>query len=264
MAFEQLKERQSYVWGNGPFERISETGTAAYDDLIGSLAPRRGERWLDVACGTGAIALRAAHAGAEVTGIDLAPALVETARKLADEQGLEVQLEVGDAENLPFEDASFDVVSSSFGVMFCPDERGAAAELARVVESGGRLGLLTWVPESGVGKLFTMLVPFQPPPPEGVARPLDWGREEHVRELLGDNFELEFHGGDMPLEAESGDEVWELFSTSFGPVKTLWETLESPRREELRQAFVDFHEGFRENGGIRMEREYLVTVGTRR
>ncbi len=264
MAFEQLKERQSYVWGNGHFERISETGTAAYDDLVGSLVPRAGERWLDVACGTGAIALRAARSGAEVTGIDLAPALVETAKRLAKEEGLEVALEVGDAENMAFEDGSFDVVSSSFGVMFCPDERRVAAELARVVKSGGRLGLLTWLPESGVGKLFATMVPFQPPLPEGAARPIDWGREQHVRGLLGDAFELDVHEGDVPYDADSGEEAWELFSTSFGPVKTLWETLESPRREEFRQAFIDFHEGFRENGGIHMERKYLVTVGTRR
>jgi ubiquinone/menaquinone biosynthesis C-methylase UbiE len=264
MAFEQLKERQAQMWGNGNFEKISETGTAAYDDLVGSLAPSAGERWLDVACGTGAVAFRAARAGADVTGIDFAPALVETAKRIADEEELDVALQVGDAENLPFEDGSFDVVSSSFGVMFCPDERRSADELARVAKSGGRLGLLTWVPESGVGRLFATLLPFQPPPPDGVARPLDWGREEHVRVLLGDAFELDFHEGDMPLEAESGEEVWELFSTSFGPVKTLWEMLESPRREELRQAFIDFHEGFRQDGGIDMERKYLVTVGTRR
>jgi SAM-dependent methyltransferase len=264
MAFEQLKERQSYMWGNGSFEKVAETGTEAHDDLVGSLAPHAGERWLDVACGTGAIALRAARAGAEVTGIDFAPALVETAKRLAAEEQLDVDLQVGDAENLPFEDDSFDVVSSSFGVMFCPDERRAAGELARVTRPGGRLGLATWLPESGVGRLFATIQPFQPPPPDGAARPLDWGREEHVRELLGDAFELDFHLGDMPLEAESGEEVWELFSTSFGPVKTLWEMLESPRREEFREAFIDFHEGFRADGGIRMERGYLITIGTRR
>jgi SAM-dependent methyltransferase len=264
MAFEQLKERQRYAWGNGSFEKIAETGTEAHDDLLDSLAPRAGERWLDVACGTGAVAFRAAEAGADVTGIDLAPAMIETAKRLAREEHVDVVLQVGDAENLSFDDGSFDVVTSGFGVMFCPDERKAAAELARVTKSGGRLGLLTWVPESGVGRLFGAIQPFQPPLPEGAARPLDWGREEHVRELLDDAFELAFHEGDMPLEAESAEEVWELFSTSFGPVKTLWEMLESPRREEFRQAFIDFHEGFRRNGGVLMERKYLVTIGKRR
>lgn len=264
MAFEELKKRQSFVWGNGPFEKIAETSSVPYDDLVGSLRPQAGERWLDVACGTGAIAFRAAQTGADVTGIDLAPALIETAERLAAGEGVEVRFQVGDAENLPYEDASFDVVSSSFGVMFCPDERRAAAELARVCRPGGRLGLNTWRPESGVGRMFRTLAPFQPPPPEGAASPLDWGREEHVRELLGDAFELEFHQGDSLLEGESGEEIWELFSTSFGPVKTTWETLESPRREEFRRAFVDFQEGFRQNGGIRVERLYLVTLGRRR
>lgn len=250
--------------GNGPFERIAETSSVPYDDLVGALEPQAGERWLDVACGTGAVAFRAARAGANVTGIDLAPALIETAKRLAADEGLELRLEVGDAENLPYEDDSFDVVSSSFGVMFCPDERRAAAELARVCRPGGRLGLNTSRAESGVGRMFRTLAPYQPPPPEGAASPLDWGREEHLRELLDDAYELEFHEGDAVLQADSGEEVWELFSTSFGPVKTLWETLESPRRDEFRQAFIEFHEGFRRNGGIRMQRLYLVTLGRRR
>ncbi|MDQ2911414.1 MAG: methyltransferase domain-containing protein [Actinomycetota bacterium] len=264
MGFAELKARQAQVWGSAPFEKIAETSPVAYDDLVKSLSPQGGERWLDVACGTGAIAFRAARAGAEVTGVDFAPELVETAKRLAGEEGLRLDLEVGDAENLPYGDASFDVVSSSFGVMFAPDQPRAAGELARVTRPGGRLGLNTWRPDGGVGRFFQVVSGFAPPPPEGAGRPLDWGREEHVRQLLGDAFELEFQEGDAVLEAESGEEVWELFSTAFGPVKTLAESLEGERREEFRRAIVDFHEGARANGGIRMERRYLVTTGMRR
>lgn len=264
MAFQELKQRQAVMWGNGPFERISETGTAAYDELVSRLAPQAEDRWLDVACGTGAVSLRAARAGAQVTGLDLAPALVARAKELAAEAGLEVELEVGDCEELPYGNADFDVVSSSFGVMFAPDQPRAAGELARVCRPGGRLGLTTWRPDGGVGRMFKTLAPFQPPPPEGAGSPLAWGTEEHIGSLLGNAFELEFSEGDLTLDAESGEEVWQLFSTSFGPVKTAYETLEGDRREEFHRAFVDFHEGFREGDRIKMAREYLLTIGTRK
>jgi SAM-dependent methyltransferase len=263
-AFEELKGRQSLMWGNGGFVRIEEISTAPYEDLVATLAPRPGERWLDVACGTGAVALRAARTGARVTGVDLAPALVETARRRADEQGLEVELEVGDCEALRYEDASFDLVSSSFGVMFAPDHRQTAAELARVCRPGGRLGLTTWRADSGFGEMFRAAARFQPPLPEGAGSPLDWGREDHVGDLLGDTFELDFHEGDARLEAESGEEVWQLFSTEFGPTKTLAESLDPERREDLRRTFVDAHERYRRDGRIDMERRYLLTRGVRR
>jgi len=264
VGFDELKQRQAVMWGNGPFERISETATAAHDDLVHRLAPQRGERWLDVACGTGALAFRAARRGAEVTGIDLAPALADRARELAAEQGLDVQIDVGDCEQLPYGNADFDVVSSSFGAMFAPDHNRVAHELARVCKPGGRIGLATWRSDGGVGRMFKVLGSFQPPLPEGAGATLSWGDEAYVEELLGSAFELEFADGDVPLEAESGRGVWQLFSTSFGPVKTLNETLEAPRRDEYEQAFVDFHESFRTNGGIHMPRQYLITIGRRR
>jgi SAM-dependent methyltransferase len=264
VAFEELKERQAAMWGNGPFERISETSAVAHDDVVDRLAPEPGERWLDVACGTGGVAFRAARRGADVTGVDLAPALAERARELAAEQGLEVRVDVGDCEQLPYGNADFDVVSSSFGVMFAPDHKRAAHELGRVCRPGGRLGLVTWRPDGGVGRMLETLQPFQPPPPEGAGSPLAWGEEDYVEQLLGPEFELEFSQGDVPLEAESGQQVWELFSTSFGPVKTLNETLAGERRDSFERAFVDFHESFRTNGGIRVPREYLLTIGRRR
>jgi SAM-dependent methyltransferase len=264
MAFEELKQRQSMMWGNGPFERIAETATAAYDDLVARLQPQRGERWLDLACGTGAVALRAAKAGANVTGSDLAPALVERARELAAADGLEVEFEVADCEELPYGNADFDVVSSSFGVMFAPDHERGAKELGRVCRPGGRLGLTTWLPDGGVGRLLTALQPFQPPPPEGVGAPLAWGEPAYVEQLLGRDFDLQFFEGDVALDAASGEEVWQLFSTSFGPIKTLNETLEGSQREAFEREFIDFHESFRTNGGVHMPREYLLTLGHRR
>lgn len=186
-------------------------------DLLGV---RAGERWLDVACGTGAIALRAARAGAAVTGLDLAPALIDTARRHAAEQGVAVELHVGDCEALPYPDASFDTVTSTFGVMFAPDHAAVARELARVVVPGGRIALATWDAERGIPELFRMMRDFQPPPPPGAGNPFDWGRPGHVRSLLEAAFELEFEVLDAPHVAESGEEIWELMSSSSPFVAT--------------------------------------------
>ncbi len=146
MAFEELKQRQSVVWGTGPYQNVTETITDIHERVIERLAPSAGMKWLDLACGTGAVAERAAKAGAEVTGVDLAPALIETAKERAAERGLDIDYRVGDCENLEFEDGAFDVVSSTCGVMFAPDHEATARELARVVKPGGRIGLANWTP----------------------------------------------------------------------------------------------------------------------
>ena len=154
MAFEQLKERHSFVWGSAPFEHVAETIADVHDAVVEAAGPAEGKQWLDVACGTGDLAVRAARNGADVVGVDFAPPLVETAKKRASEAGLSIDFRVGDAEALPFDDASFDVVISTFGVMFAPDQSRTAGELARVTRPGGRLALATWMPDGGIGKMF--------------------------------------------------------------------------------------------------------------
>jgi len=264
MAFEELKQRQSVVWGSAPFENIAEELVDVYDHLVAELAPQAGETWLDVGTGTGGLAVRAARAGATVTGSDLAPALIETAKRLANEEGLQILYEVGDAEQLPYEDGSYDIVSSSFGLIFAPDHGAAARELARVTRQGGRIGVTAWNPEGGIGDMFRMLGSFQPPPPEGAGNPLDWGREEHARELLEGDFELRFVRGSDTQTGRSGEEMWELAVTSFGPLKTLYNSLDEERREALHEGYVDLIEAYRTNGGVEAPREYLIILGTRR
>lgn len=264
MSFEALKERHAAAWGAAPFERVAETAAEVHEDLVASLAPNPGERWLDVATGTGAVAVRAARAGAHVVGVDIAPALIMTARERAAAEGLDVHFEVGDAERLSCGQASFDVVASAQGTMFAPDHEAVARELARVCRPGGRLGLTCWRPGGAIEMFFSLLAEYQPPPPLGAGRPLDWGRAEHVRELLGEAFELELLERSSPQTGRSGEEVWQLFSTSFGPLKTLGDSLERDRREELHRAFVEYYEGYRTADGIAAPREYLLILGRRR
>jgi SAM-dependent methyltransferase len=264
MPFEELKQRHAVVWGSGPYQGITETITDIHEVVIERLDPGPGQRFLDLACGTGAVAERAAAAGADVVGVDIAPVLIEQARARAAERGLAIEYLVGDAEALGLDSESFDLVASTCGVMFAPDHSAVARELARVTKSGGRIALACWTPESAMAKLFGVMRPFQPAPPADVGNPFDWGREEHVRDLLGEDFELEFVTGESVLEAESGESVWQLFSTEYGPTKTLADSLDDDRREELQSAFVELHEGSRTDGRIEFSRTYLLTLGTRK
>jgi SAM-dependent methyltransferase len=220
MAFGELKQRQSVMWGNGPYQGITETVTDIHARVIELLAPQLGIRWLDLACGTGAVAELAARAGASVTGVDLAPALIETARQRAQEQKFEIDYRVGDCERLDLDDASYDRLSSTCGIMFAPDHAATAHELARVVVPGGRIALANWTPDGGLGQMFKMMRPFMPTPPPSAGDPFAWGREEVVRELLGDAFELDIEECVSTLNIPTGEEYWQLFSSSYGPTKT--------------------------------------------
>ena len=264
MAFQELKQRHATVWGSGPYQGITETITDLHRLVMERLQPQPGQRLLDLACGTGAVAELAAATGAEVVGVDIAPALIDQAKARAAERGLSIDYRVGDAEALELEDASFDLVASTCGVMFAPDHQAVAGELARVTKPGGRIALACWTPDSGLAQMFQVMRPFQPAPPPGVGNQFDWGREDYVSDLLGRDFELEFAHGDSVLEADSGESVWQLFSTEYGPTKTLAESLDDERREELRRNFVELHEASRVDGGLRFSRTYLLTVGTRR
>ncbi len=264
VAFGELKQRQSVMWGNGPYERITNTIRDIHELVVERADPKPGERVLDAATGTGAVAILAARCGADVVGMDLAPVLIDTAQKRAAQEGVAVLCEVGDAEAMPYEDSSFDVVLSTCGVMFAPDQAAVAAELARVTKPSGRIALACWTPEGGLAQMFGMMRPFLPPPPVGAGSPFAWGNEEHVRELLGDAFDLRVEEHDSVLRVADGEEYWELFSTSYGPTKSAAEALDDGRREEFHQTWVDFFEQRREGDEVVHHREWLLTLGTRR
>lgn len=262
MPFEELKQKQSVMWGNGPYQRITETIADLQEVVIEHLAPSPGDRWLDLACGTGASAERAAAAGARVTGVDLSPVLIQTAKERAAELGLEIEYVVGDVEQLALPDASFDKVSSTCGIMFAPDHEASARELARVTAPGGRIALANWTPTGGLARMFKVMAPYQPAPPP--SSPFDWGDENRVRELLGESFDLQLEEHVSTLRVPTGEAYWDLFSTSYGPTKTLADSL-GERREDLHRDWVEFFEAtYREDGEIVHPREYLLVLGTRR
>ena len=264
MAFEDLKGVHKVLWGAAPFEEIEATVADMYEAILQRVAPAPGMRWLDVGCGTGAVARRAARGGATVTGVDLSPEMIATAEMRAAELGLDVGYETGDCEALRFDDGSFDVVSSSVGMMFAPDQAAAAGEIARVCAPGGRICVTTWRPDGGVGRFFEFMRSYQPPPIEGAGDPMEWGREEHVERLFGDAFDLRFEELDTPLEIESGEAYWELFTRSFGPVSLIARSIDDEAREELHRSFVEWAERDRDGDVVRQSRTYLLTTGTRK
>jgi len=252
----------SEVWANGAtYERLAARFTPVHERLVELLGIRPGERVLDLATGTGAVALLAARAGADVTGLDLAEPMIAKARAAAEQAGLDVRFDLGNVEHLPYDDASFDVATSAFGFVFAPDHANVADELRRVMRSGGRLGFTAWKPNPRLGELYRR---FTHEPLEG-REAYEWGREDHVEDMLAEQFELEFEDGTLWLEAESGEEIWELFSTSAPPVQALLRQLDESRAEEFHRAFVELYEGYRTpNDGVRAPRRYLLVLGTRR
>ena len=242
------------LWGGGEYELVAARFAEIHDALVDSLAPQAGERWLDVATGTGEVAVRAARAGADVTGLDIAPRLLEQARsKSADIQWVE-----GDAQALPFPDGAFDVVSSSFGLIFAPDQETVARELARVCR--GRVGLTVWRPNEGPHAIYAAFGGEQPAWPSAD----DWGREERLRELLDAAFEFELQERIWWLEGASPQDVWELMSNGAPPVKALLDSLEPDRSATFRDSMLEYWSQFQTADGVREPRRYLLVLGGRR
>jgi ubiquinone/menaquinone biosynthesis C-methylase UbiE len=251
----------SEVWSAGSYERFAARLGPVQDELVEVLGIAAGDDVLDLATGTGEIAVRAAKAGAKVTGVDIAEPMLAKARANAAGAGAEISFDLGDVEYLPYDDATFDVAISNFGLIFAPDHANVAAELARVLRPGGKLGFSAWKPNAKLGELYRR---FTEEPIEG-REAYEWGREDHVEDMLGEDFELEFQDGTLWLEAESSEEVWKLFSESAPPVVAIVSRLTPQGVEEFHQAFVDLYDGYRtEEGGIRAPRRYLLVLGRRK
>jgi ubiquinone/menaquinone biosynthesis C-methylase UbiE len=255
------EREMSEVWSAGTYERFAARLAPVQDQLVDVLAIGPGDKVLDLATGTGEVAIRAARRGATVSGIDIAEPMLAKARERAGEEGFDLALELGDVEYLPYEDACFDVLVSNFGVVFAPDHANVAAELARIACPGARLGFTAWKPNPKLGELYRR---FTLEPIEG-REMYEWGREDHVEDMLGEDFELEFEDGTLWIEADSGEEIWSLFSESAPPVIALIKRLDERQLEEFHQAFVELYESYRTaDGGIRAPRRYLLVLGRRK
>jgi hypothetical protein len=173
---------------------------------------------------------------------------------------VEIRFDVGDVEYLPYEDRCFDGLVSSFGLIFAPDHANVAAELARVSCSGARLGFTAWKPSPKLGELYRR---FTDEPIEG-REAYEWGREDHVEQMLGEDFELDFVDGTLTFEAADAEEVWELFASSAPPIVALVHRLHDEARNEFHRAFVDLYAGYRDGDRLIVPRRYLLVLGTRR
>jgi SAM-dependent methyltransferase len=225
-----------------------------HDQMVERLAPRAGERWLDVATGTGGVAIRAAAAGADVTGVDIAPGMLEGARAKAPE----IDFELGDVHELAYDDDSFDVVSSAFGHIFAPDHGAAAREVARVCRD--RIGFTAWQPHPELRELYDR---FDLDAPEG-RHPFDWGKREHVEELLAPAFALEFEEHVWILDGADGEELFELWARAAPPFRAMIAGLEGERRERFREAYIEFCERYRDGDRVHVPRAYILVLGTKK
>jgi SAM-dependent methyltransferase len=266
IAVEDLKRTHRATWAAGDYAAVAEQiNEVPPRDLLERVAVRPGEEVLDVATGTGNVALPAAATGAQVIGLDITPELFDTAHLRAAEQGVNVEWLEGDAEALPFDDESFDAVLSVFGVQFAPRHEVVAKELARVTRRGGRVGLVNWTPSGLIGELFKIMGRYLPAPPDYASPPPRWGDEEHVRELFADApVELEFARGHNPWRFDSA-EHWVVFmETHYGPTVMAREKLTAEGRwEECREEIHALAERHNEatDDSLLMQAEYLVTIG---
>ncbi len=269
MSDSELKARHRAMWASGDYPSMVEAFLLPLGPrLVEACGIGPGMSVLDIAAGTGNASIPAAQRGASVTASDLTPELLQAGRHRAEAEGLELEWVEADAEHLPFDDESFDVVMSSIGAMFAPHHQEVADELVRVCRPGGTIGLLSWTPEGMIGALFRAMGPFAPPPPPGAQPPPLWGSEEHLRELLGDRVELGALERDV-LEITAFDrprDYGEHFKARYGPTIAARANARRTEREvEFDEALDRFCDEW--NRGTpdhaRFEKEYLLAAGTR-
>jgi SAM-dependent methyltransferase len=263
--FAAIKLRQQAAWSAGDFAVIGTTLAITGERLVEAVDLQAGEAVLDVACGNGNASLAAARRWAEVTGIDYVPALIERARERAAAEQLPITLQVGDAEELPFPDASFDVVLSTYGVMFAPRQEQAAAELLRVCRPGGRIGLANWTPDGFVGQIFRVIGRYIPPP-AGLASPMLWGDEQRLQELLGPGVsELHIRRRDFIFRYHSAEHWLHVFRTYYGPMERAFATLPADGQAALAADLIDLAQRFNRAGqaAFAAPGEYLEVVAHR-
>ncbi len=263
---EALKGKLRGMWIAGDFGEIAKAIADGGTEFVERLDLKPGMKVLDVACGTGNTAIPAARTGADVTGVDIAPNLIEQAAARAKAEGVEAKFEVGDAEAMQYDDASFDVVITMFGAMFAPRPEVTASELKRVCKPGGMIAMGNWAPEAFTGQMFKTGAKHVPPPP-GMTPPVLWGSEDTVRGRFADGI------SDLKMERRkivfrypfAPAEVVEHFRKYFGPTQKAFESLDEAGQAALRSDLVALWEGANQatDGTTKVESEYLEVRATR-
>jgi SAM-dependent methyltransferase len=265
-ALEQLKAGQNKIWRSGDYARVAWLTVPLARELAEAVEFRPGARVLDVATGTGHVAIEAARWFCDVTGIDYVPALVETARRRAEAEDLAIDFQEADAEALPFADDSFDYVVSAIGVMFTADHARAAAELVRVCRPGGRIGLASWTPTGFVGGMLKTVGAHVPPPPAALPA-TRWGSEEVVRGLLGDGVrDVTASTRTVTQRFSSAEHFADFFLTHYGPTHTAASKLHDAGKRALRADLVALAQRHDKgtDGVLVTDWEYLLVTATKK
>ncbi|MFJ5276216.1 class I SAM-dependent methyltransferase [Streptomyces parvulus] len=261
-----LKAKHRSMWALGDYPAVARQVVAGLGPaLVEACGIKAGDRVLDVAAGSGNASIPAALAGADVVASDLTPELLDVGRDEAEARGAALSWQEADAEDLPFGDGSFDTVMSCVGVMFAPHHQAAADELVRVCRPGGTIGLLNWTPEGFVGEMFAIMKPYAPPSPPGAQPPPLWGREDHVRTLLGDRVtDVEAHRRSLRVDAFGGPEDFRaFFKSAYGPTISVYRNLadDPERTAALDAALLDLARDALGDGAL--EWEYLLLTARR-
>ena len=256
-----LKTKQQSAWSSGDYALVGSTLQIVGEELCEALDLRANQRVLDVAAGNGNVSLAAARRWCEVTSTEYVPALLARGKARAAANGMTIAFQEADAESLPFADASFDVVVSTFGVMFTPNQEKAAAEMLRVCKTGGKIGLANWTPQSFIGQMFKVLGQYLPPPAD-VKSPALWGTRERLAELFGRGASVKAEPRDFVFRYRSPDHFIDVFKTYYGPVLKAVSALDDNKRKSL---LADLHAlivrlNRAEDGTMVVAGEYLQAV----
>ena len=259
-----IKQGQRAMWSAGDYPEIAQRIQSAADHVVETAGVSAGDDVLDVATGSGNVAIVCAQRGARVTGLDLTPELFDAARRRAAAAGVECEWVEGDAEELPYPDDSFDKVLSTFGVMFAPRHKQAAAELVRVARPGGTIVVAAWTPEGGNGQMFKTVASHMPPPPPEFQPPTMWGTEEHVRELFEPHgVNPAFERRNVVFEADSPEEWLDYNERTLGPMVLARAGLEPQGKwDALHEDLLDLYRrnNLSTDGSFKAEGEYLVST----
>jgi SAM-dependent methyltransferase len=263
-----LKDAHRKTWASGDYARIAELVTDVGERVVQRAGVEAGSDVLDVAAGTGNASIPAARAGAQVIATDLTPELFTAGRHRAGRAGVELEWIAADAEDLPFEDERFDYVLSSLGVQFAPRHEVVASELVRVCRPGGMIVLGNWAADGYIGRFWTVMGPYLPPPPAYASPPAAWGRPKHVEQLFADySVELTFERYSLDFEADSAAAFIDTLADFYGPLLQARNKLTATGRwEALRDELIALSTELNQAGesGFRAPSEYLVTVARKR